>query len=221
MTEAGSARIIMNEQSFIIKEGIIMIPRNRPKYRLIIDAAVDVIAEHGFHGAQVSKIAKQAGVADGTIYIYFKNKEDLLISVFKEKMGEFIERTRQALADKDNAEEKLLTLVDMHFRQLSEDLHLAIVTQLEIRQSDRLLRQKIGEVLRHYAQLIDQVVIEGQQQGIFQKTVDVRLARQMIFGTMDETVSNWVMNDHRFDLIALVPQVTQLLINGLSGKVEA
>lgn len=198
-----------------------MIPRNRPKYRLIIDAAVDVIAEHGFHGAQVSKIAKQAGVADGTIYIYFKNKEDLLISVFKEKMGEFIERTRQALADKDNAEEKLLTLVDMHFRQLSEDLHLAIVTQLEIRQSDRLLRQKIGEVLRHYAQLIDQVVIEGQQQGIFQKTVDVRLARQMIFGTMDETVSNWVMNDHRFDLIALVPQVTQLLINGLSGKVEA
>lgn len=198
-----------------------MLASNRPKYRLIIDAAVDVIAEHGFHRAQVSKIAKQAGVADGTIYIYFKNKEDLLISVFQEKMGEFIERTRQALVEKNNAKEKLLTLVDMHFRQLSEDLHLAVVTQLEIRQSDRQLRQKIGEVLRGYAQLIDQIVIEGQEQGIFLKTVDVRLARQMIFGTMDETVSNWVINDHRFDLVALVPQVTHLLLNGLSGKNEA
>ena len=52
--------------------------RDRPKYKQIIDSAVIVIAENGYHQAQVSKIAKEAGVSDGTIYLYFKNKEDIL-----------------------------------------------------------------------------------------------------------------------------------------------
>src|SRR3954447_22279000 len=97
----------------------------------IIDAAVIAIAEVGYHQAQVSKIAKKAGVADGTIYLYFKNKEDILISVFEEKMGQFIEQIAAATSGKENASDKLLTLVQMHFGQLAANYHLAIVTQLE------------------------------------------------------------------------------------------
>lgn len=97
----------------------------------IIDAAVEVIAENGYHQSQVSKIAKQAGVADGTIYLYFKNKEDILISLFKEKMGQFIERMEEDIKEKATAKEKLALVISKHFSLLAGDHNLAIVTQLE------------------------------------------------------------------------------------------
>ncbi|MBT2754515.1 TetR/AcrR family transcriptional regulator [Mesobacillus foraminis] len=188
--------------------------RNKPKFRQIIDAAVVVIAENGYHQAQVSKIAKQAGVADGTIYLYFKNKEDILISLFQEKMGVFIEIIEEKIEGKDSAAEKLLMLVENHFKLLSEDHHLAIVTQLELRQSNKELRLKINEVLKGYLMLIDRILIEGIEKGEFSGSLDIRLARQMIFGTIDETVTSWVMNDLKFDLPSQAEKVHRLLICG-------
>ncbi|HET7628261.1 MAG TPA: TetR/AcrR family transcriptional regulator [Bacillales bacterium] len=194
-----------------------MTKRNQPKYGKIIDAAVVVIAEHGFERAQISKIAKQAGVADGTIYLYFKNKEDLLLSLFREKMGQFIESIENEIAGKTRVRDRLFTLIDMHFRQLAADYSLAIVTQLELRQSNKGLRAKIGEVLKRYLKLIDDILVEGMDQGVFDADLDVRLARQMIFGTLDETVTNWVLNEGKYDLAALSADVNRLLIRGLSG----
>ncbi|MFE8703778.1 TetR/AcrR family transcriptional regulator [Cytobacillus sp. FJAT-54145] len=191
--------------------------KNKPKYMQIIDAAVVVIAENGYHSAQVSKIAKQAGVADGTIYLYFKNKEDILISLFQEKMGNFVEKIEEKIAGKDTAAEKLLMMVEAHFRMLSKDRHLAIVTQLELRQSNKDLRLKINEVLKGYLKVIDDILIEGKENGEFSSTLDIRLARQMIFGTMDETVTSWVMNEQKYDLTALSSSVHHLLLNGCKG----
>jgi TetR/AcrR family fatty acid metabolism transcriptional regulator len=180
----------------------------------IIDAAVIVIAENGYHQAQVSKIAKQAGVADGTIYLYFKNKEDILISLFQEKMGSFVERIQQKIVGKETAAEKLLMMVETHFKMLASDPHLAIVTQLELRQSNKALRLRINDVLKGYLQVVDQILIEGKESGEFSSTLDIRLARQMIFGTMDETATTWVMNDQKYDLPALAESVHHLLLNG-------
>ncbi|WP_442595348.1 TetR/AcrR family transcriptional regulator [Neobacillus sp. D3-1R] len=188
--------------------------KNKPKYMQIIDAAVIVIAENGYHQAQVSKIAKQAGVADGTIYLYFKNKEDILISLFQEKMGTFVEKIEQKIAGKDSAVEKLLMMVESHFQLLADDRHLAIVTQLELRQSNKELRLKINDVLKNYLMVVDKILIEGKENGEFNQELDVRLARQMIFGTMDETITSWVMNEQRYDLPSLAPAVHQLLIKG-------
>ncbi|PLR81532.1 TetR family transcriptional regulator [Bacillus canaveralius] len=188
--------------------------KSKPKYMQIIDAAVIIIAENGYHQAQVSKIAKQAGVADGTIYLYFKNKEDILISLFQEKMGDFVEKIEQMIAGKEQAAEKLLVMVENHFRMLSEDHHLAIVTQLELRQSNKDLRLKINEVLKGYLQVVDKILLEGKENGEFSSDLDVRLARQMIFGTMDETVTTWVMNEQKYDLTALAGPVHRLLVNG-------
>lgn len=192
-----------------------MSKRNQPKYKLIIDAAVAVIAEHGFDQAQISKIAKQAGVADGTIYLYFKNKEDLLLTLFREKMGQFIESIENEIAGKRTTEEKLSTLIDMHFRQLSADYRLAIVTQLELRQSNKGLRARISEVLKRYLAVIDDILEEGMEQGVFEQDLDTRLARQMVFGTIDETATNWVLNDGKYDLAGLSGTVNHLLIHGL------
>ncbi|MFF2447773.1 TetR/AcrR family transcriptional regulator [Neobacillus sp. NPDC058068] len=190
----------------------------KPKYMQIIDAAVIVIAENGYHQAQVSKIAKQAGVADGTIYLYFKNKEDILISLFEEKMGNFIEEIDQMIAGKGTAIEKLLMMVEAHFSLLSADHHLAIVTQLELRQSNKELRLRINDVLKGYLKVIDKIIIEGIESGEFSNDLDVRLARQMIFGTIDETATSWVMNEEKYDLAKLASPVHRLLVNGFRSR---
>jgi TetR/AcrR family fatty acid metabolism transcriptional regulator len=191
--------------------------QQKPKYKQIIDAAVIVIAENGYHHAQVSKIAKQAGVADGTIYLYFKNKEDILISLFQEKMGLFVEKIRQEIAGKSTSKEKLLTLIQKHFSMLAADHHLAIVTQLELRQSNKELRLKINEVLKGYLMVVDEVLTVGIETGEFRDDLDVRLARQMVFGTIDETITTWVMNDQKYDLTAIAPRVHDLLIKGFGA----
>ncbi|MDM5360010.1 TetR/AcrR family transcriptional regulator [Peribacillus sp. RS7] len=192
--------------------------RNRPKYNQIIDAAVIVIAQNGYYQAQVSKIAKQAGVADGTIYLYFKNKEDILISLFHEKMGYFVEQIEEELKGKTTASDKLHVLIQKHFQNLSEDVNLAIVTQLELRQSNKELRLRINDVLRGYLNLIDQIIIEGKENGEFLPDLNNLLARQMIFGTIDETVTTWVMNEQKYSLPDLAPDVHRLLIGGCGLK---
>ncbi|MCH1627326.1 TetR/AcrR family transcriptional regulator [Fredinandcohnia quinoae] len=188
--------------------------KNKPKYKQIIDAAVIIIAENGFHQAQVSRIAKQAGVADGTIYLYFKNKEDILISLFQEKMGTFIEKVEAEIAGKNSASEKLLLLVEKHFELLAADHHLAIVTQLELRQSNKELRLRINEVLKGYLKVVESIIQKGIDTGEFRANIDVRLARQMIFGTIDETATTWVMNEQKYDLPALSKSIHELLIKG-------
>ena len=207
----------MNRHSYfhIFLGGDNMVKKDKPKYKQIIDAAVIVIAENGYHQAQVSKIAKQAGVADGTIYLYFKNKEDILISVFEEKMAVFVEKLEQILVRDIPAVDKLGLMIESHFELLAGDIHLAIVTQLELRQSNYEIRMKINNVLREYLKLMDQILVKGMEDGEFDQAMDIRLARQMVFGTMDETITTWVMNDHKYDLVELAPKVHRLLMKGI------
>jgi TetR/AcrR family transcriptional regulator, fatty acid metabolism regulator protein len=208
----------MTIHSYFDKEGQLTMKRNKPKYKQIIDAAVVVIAENGYHQAQVSKIAKQAGVADGTIYLYFKNKEDILISLFREKMAIFVEKIEEVIAGKQTVSEKLYVMVENHCKLLSEDHHLAIVTQLELRQSNKDIRVKINDVLKGYLQLVDKILISGVESGELPKDLEVRLARQMIFGTLDEVVTTWVMNDQKYDIVAQVSAIHKLLLHGCGGR---
>ncbi|WP_347862622.1 TetR/AcrR family transcriptional regulator [Salimicrobium sp. PL1-032A] len=192
--------------------------QTKPKYKQIIDAAVEVIAENGYHSSQVSKIAKRAGVADGTIYLYFKNKEDILVSLFQEKMGQFIEKIQNATTARQTPSEKLHTLIETHFEQLSKDYHLAVVTQLELRQSNKELRMKINSVLKKYLDVIDDIVEEGIRKEVFRENINRKLVRQMIFGTIDEVVTNWVMKDQHYDISAQAKEVHGLIIEGLLNK---
>lgn len=206
----------MAVHSFLWGENLLK--KNKPKYKQIIDAAVVVIAENGYHQAQVSKIAKQAGVADGTIYLYFKNKEDILISLFEEKMGEFIDKIKDEIKEVHQASDKLFVLIQKHFEMMSGDRHLAVVTQLELRQSNKELRLRINAVLKGYLVLVDQIIQEGIKTGEFTSVMNVKLARQMIFGTLDEIVTSWIMNDQKYDLHNLAEEVHDLLIAGLTKK---
>lgn len=191
--------------------------KDKPKYKQIIDAAIIVIAENGYHQSQVSKIAKQAGVADGTIYLYFKNKEEILVSVFEEKMEIFAHNLKEIIQQEISASEKLYKMIENHFVVLSSDHHLATVTQLELRQANLALRIRINAVLRNYLVLLDTILKEGIEQGEFDRTIDIRLARQMVFGTIDETTTTWVMNEHKYNLVDLTGKVHRLLLNGVKG----
>lgn len=191
--------------------------REKPKYKKIVDAAVSIIAQNGYHQAQVSKIAKEAGVADGTIYLYFKNKEDILISVFQEKMAVFADYVKEILEMDLSASDKLFKMIENHFKVLHDDRNLAIVTQLELRQSSKELRFRINEVLKEYLTLLDALLREGIESGEFSTDLDIRLARQMVFGTIDETTTSWVMNDQKYDLLELAPRVHKLLLSGMKG----
>ncbi|MFJ7826993.1 TetR/AcrR family transcriptional regulator [Psychrobacillus sp. NPDC096623] len=191
--------------------------KDKPKYKQIIDAAIIVIAENGYHQSQVSKIAKQAGVADGTIYLYFKNKEEILVSVFEEKMEIFADNLKEIIQQDISCSEKLYKMIENHFTVLSSDHHLATVTQLELRQANLALRLRINAVLRSYLLLLDTILKEGIEQGEFDHTIDIRLARQMVFGTIDETTTTWVMNEHKYNLVDLTSKVHRLLLNGVKG----
>ena len=190
--------------------------KNGSKSDRIIDAAVKVIAHHGYHGAKVTAIAKEAGVADGTIYLYFKNKEHLLIELFQTKMGLFIDYSKQQIEQETAAGDKLYRLIESHLKQLSADYDLAVVTQIELRQSNLALRQKISEVLKPYLNLIDAVVKHGMETGEFDSGLDYRLARQMIFGTIDEVVTSWMASGFKYDLLATLPNVHHMLKKGLA-----
>ena len=121
---------------------------------------------------------------------------------------------REKIAGFESAAEKLLAMIETHFLMLSQDQHLGIVTQLEIRQSNKELRLKINDVLKGYLKVIERILIEGKENGEFPQDLDVRLARQMIFGTLDETITTWVMNDQKYDLTKLAPTIYKLLLHG-------
>src|SRR5690625_875838 len=189
--------------------------RQKPKYKQIIEAALSVIAENGYHSSQVAKIAKEAGVADGTIYLYFENKEDILVSVFKEKMGQFTHRIQKQIERQSNASDKLHALIHTHFAQLSENYELAIVAQLELRQSNKDLRLKINQVLKQYFNIIDLIIKEGMADGLFRSDLQLPLVRQMICGTLDETVTTWLMQERRYNLVKLTDDVHRLIVQGI------
>lgn len=161
------------------------------KYQAILDAATTAFAEYGYFSCQVSKIAKLAGIADGTIYLYFKNKEDILVSLFTERMGQFINEIRQATEKYGTTQERLSCIIRTHLRYMQENRSLAIVTQIELRQSNPEIREAISGPLREYFHLIEQILTEGVEKDEI-ILADIKIARQMFFGTLDAMISDWV-----------------------------
>ncbi|MBD1372889.1 TetR/AcrR family transcriptional regulator [Hazenella sp. IB182357] len=194
-----------------------MAKRTGAKYDAIIEAAVKVIAEYGYHNTQVSKIAREAKVADGTIYLYFENKDDVLISLFSDKMGRFISQVEEALQQVESPIDKLYHLIRLHFENLERDHMLAIVTQIELRQSNPEVRKGIGKILKRYLNVIDQILIDGVKQNLFRSDMDIRITRRMIFGTLDETVTSWITKNHKYKLLEQVDDIHNLFIHGF-GK---
>lgn len=188
------------------------------KYAAILQAAIKVFAQHGFFRSKVSQIAKEAGIGDGTVYLYFHNKDDILISLFQHRMTEFVYYLRQRLEGCLSFYDTLKTVIDYHFEVMVNNPQLAVVTQFELRQQNAGINQGISPYLRQYFQLIEEVVESGKDKGLVRKGVSTVVARKMIFGTVDEVVTEWVNNDFKDCLPELTDVVYKLLIYGLADS---
>jgi len=193
--------------------------KNSDKYRAIIEAAIRVFGEFGYHQARVAQVAREAGVAEGTVYLYFRNKEDLLVSAFREVMEHFTASVERELASvRGPVAARLRRVVEMHFASLGEDYTLALFLQIHLRQPENRIREAIAPPLARYARIIQDLLREGMASGEFLPGQDVRLLRQMVFGAMDEVVSNWVRAGGKYSLPQQVPAVFTFLLRALTGK---
>ncbi|MEQ1572155.1 MAG: TetR/AcrR family transcriptional regulator [Myxococcota bacterium] len=199
--------------------------RNRAgdKRVTITQAAIEVFAERGFHQARVSDIAKRAGVADGTIYLYFKNKEDLLLSIFEEKMDELLAGLGAAVAGTDDPVEQIRRFARFHFQQVRDHHAAAEVLQVELRLSNKFLKEYRPEKLWAYLGVFGQIVRAGQAAGTFRAEVDPFIGMWAFFGALDELAMQWVLSRRsgvettreRFSLELAADQVAEIFIRGL------
>jgi TetR/AcrR family fatty acid metabolism transcriptional regulator len=185
------------------------------KYEAILRAAAKVFAQSGYFNAKVSDVARTAGVADGTVYLYFKNKDDLLTSIFSWAMGEFLRRARAELMETTDPREKLRRFAHLHFSLLEQERDIAIVFQIELRQSTKFMEQFSTTYLADYLQMLREIIEEGQRAGLFRKQLNAKVVTKALFGMLDEMATNWVLSHKNHSLTALVEPVLDIFINGV------
>lgn len=190
------------------------------KRERILDAAVVEIARRGFGTTTVAQIARRAGVADGTIYLYFKNKDELLQELFARAMGRFIAEGRARLADLEGAEARLRAIIDLHLGLVGEDRDLAIITQVELRHSLHFLEELSRAQVGQYLAIIAEVVDQGRREGVFRADADPLFAAKAVFGVLDEMATDWILSRRNTRLESRAPEVAEFLLRGLRGGGE-
>ncbi len=192
--------------------------RTNNKKELIINAAIKVFARKGFYNANVADVAKMAGVADGTIYLYFKNKDDLLISLFETKMEEVLQQFSASLNTESSPENKLCKFIHLYFRMIEEDPDLAEVFQVELRQSSKFLKDYHNQKFIDFLNLIGNIIYEGQEKGQFRQDINIHNMKIVIFGALDELARQWILTqDTKHDLKKTADETSETFIKGLSN----
>jgi len=190
-------------------------PSEGNKKERILDAAVVEIARTGYNQTTVARIAKRAGVADGTIYLYFKNKEEILFSIFERAMARFITEGRAHLEEASSASEKLRRIVELHLSLVGADRDQAIINQVELRHSLHFLGQLSRAQVGEYLGIITEVIRQGQQEGEFRANLDPVFAAKAVFGVLDEMATDWVLSARNIRLEGKTGSVYEFLLGGL------
>lgn len=208
---------LMNEPPFISGKCMGK-KRTNEKYFRIIDAATKVFAEKGFFKAKVSEIAKEAKVADGTIYIYFENKDDILISLFEEQMQFVLDNMVAQLSGEEDPAEKLRKFALTHLRFIQEHKDMAEIIQVELRQSSKFVKEYRNEKFAKYLDLIGDIMVEGQKLGVFKKSIIPGLAKRAFFGALDEMSRFWVLSSRRrYDIETAASQISEYFLAGIKA----
>jgi TetR/AcrR family fatty acid metabolism transcriptional regulator len=191
------------------------------KYHQILEAAVKIFARQGFHQSTVAQIAKEAGVADGTIYLYFKNKNDILVQFFSYRAKQVFVSFREAVDEAETSAAKLRNLVRRHLAEFQRDKDGAVVYQVETHQNSRLAEAQIKEMSKMYRDLISEIVEQGQQEGTIRRDLYVGLVKRFIIGAMDEVINTWLHSDGEYDLVSMADPLVELFLKGIGHSDQA
>jgi TetR/AcrR family fatty acid metabolism transcriptional regulator len=184
----------------------------------LLRAAIDTFAARGFFNAQVADVARAAGVAAGTVYLYFRGKDDLLISIFERTMKEAIAEGRKSVDGLSDPIDRLREIARLHLGRLGRDRALAIVFQVELRQSTKFMERFSATQLREYLGIIRDVIADGQSRGLFRKEMNPTLAAKLFFGALDEMATNWILSRRKYSLAADADTIVDFVVRGLATR---
>src|SRR6058998_3551361 len=190
--------------------------RDSAKPQQIVDAAIRVFARNGYYNSRVSDIAREAGIASGTIYLYFRTKDEILVTLFREKMAHWVALVRGEIATVRGAEAKIRKLVALHFAVLETDPDLAEVVQVELRQGQKFFRGASAHEVSAYFDLIGSVLQEGVEAGVFRRDLPVKVATKMLFGAMDQVTTSWVLGKRGYRLADAAGPVANIFLKGVT-----
>jgi TetR/AcrR family fatty acid metabolism transcriptional regulator len=189
--------------------------RDPDKPQQIIDAAIRVFARDGYYNSRVSDIAREAGMASGTIYLYFRTKDDIIITLFRETMAQWLADLRKAIASEPGAIAKVRRVVSLHFSMLESNPDLAEVVQVELRQGQKFLRGAAAQEVTSYFALIGSILEEGIAVGQIRRDLPVKVATKMLFGAMDQMATSWVLGKRGYRLADTADAVADLFLKGV------
>jgi TetR/AcrR family fatty acid metabolism transcriptional regulator len=184
----------------------------------ILRAAIQVFAHNGYFNSKVADIAREAGVADGTVYLYFKSKEEILHSIFDRNMEEAIADGKKRLEGVTDPRERLRRIAHMHLDRLGADRDLAVVFQVELRGSTKFMEEFSAAAFAEYLNLIRATVEEGQRAGVFRDDLNPKVVAKILFGALDEMATNWILSKRRYKLAPMADQVLDVFLNGVTTK---
>jgi TetR/AcrR family fatty acid metabolism transcriptional regulator len=190
-------------------------PERGEKRDALLRAAIETFAARGYFNAQVADVARTAGVAAGTVYLYFRSKDDLLVSIFERVMSEAIADGRAALAGIADPVERLRRIAHLHLDRLSRDRDLAVVFQVELRQTTKFMERFSHTLLRDYLGILRDVIADGQAAGVIRPGINATLAAKMLFGSLDEMATNWMLSHRRTSLDGVADAVVDVFVHGI------
>ena len=183
----------------------------------ILRAATTVFAHNGYFNSKVADIAREAGVADGTVYLYFKSKEEILHSIFDRSVDEALAEAKKKIETISDPREKLRQIALLHLERLGADRDLAVVFQVELRGSTKFMEEFSAAGFAEYLALIRSTFEEGQRANIFRADLNAKVVAKILFGALDEMATNWILSPRRYKLAPLADQVLDIFLNGVKA----
>src|SRR5207245_2312224 len=177
------------------------------KRESILRAATRVFARNGYFNSKVADIARAADVADGTVYLYFKSKEEILHSIFDQNMADAIASGRKLIRALSDPREKLRQIAKLHLEKLGADRDLAVVFQVELRGSTKFMQEFSAAGFHEYLEIIRATIDEGQRAGVFCSDIKPVVAAKILYGSLDEMVTNWVLSKKSYPLAPMASEV--------------
>ncbi len=188
------------------------------KREAILRAGIKVFARNGYFNSKVSDIASEAGIADGTVYLYFKSKDEILHSIFDRAMAEFIDEGKRELAEIDTPADRLKRIAELHLEKLGSDRELAIVFQVELRGSTKHMQEFSAAGFHDYLDIIRQAIADGQVSGDFRSGIKPIVAAKILYGSLDEMVTNWVLSSKSYPLAPMAGEVLKIFFGGILAR---